>query len=192
MIVSSFIIVEYVWQVLESGAFLSPFPHPWAAQKSPSGIGLKRTHFWPKVNKLANLLTTINFSLALKQVFAIWLSNLSLLSIVTPKSLSSLLSQILSLPIFAERFQVFHYRQKGSCYQQNYKCLFLVKKKRSFKKILKSRGPTIIFIIFWDFLTFYQIFLLPQVRYAIITYKHGIYELLHELPNDLRLRIIVN
>ena len=188
MIVSSFIIVGYVWQVLESGAFLSPFPHPWATQKSPSGIGLKRTHFWPKVNKLANLLTTINFSLALKQVFAIWLSNLSLLSIVTPKSLSSLLSQILSLSIFTEHFQVFHYRQKVSCHQQNYKWLF----KRSFKKILKSRGPTIIFIIFWDFLTFYQIFLLPQVRYAIITYKHGIYELLHELPNDLRLRIIVN
>ena len=35
---------------------------------------------------------------------------------------------------------------------------------------------------------FYQIFLSPQVkRCAIITYKHGIYELPHELPNDLRL-----
>ena len=35
---------------------------------------------------------------------------------------------------------------------------------------------------------FYQTFLLPQVkRCAIITYKHGIYELPHELPNDLRL-----
>ena len=32
---------------------------------------------------------------------------------------------------------------------------------------------------------FYQIFLSPQVkRWAIITYKHDIYE----LPNDLRLR----
>ena len=30
---------------------------------------------------------------------------------------------------------------------------------------------------------FYQIFLLPQVkRYAIITYKDGIYELPHEFP----------
>ena len=27
---------------------------------------------------------------------------------------------------------------------------------------------------------------------AIITYKHGIYELPHELPNDLRLRILGN
>ena len=37
---------------------------------------------------------------------------------------------------------------------------------------------------------FYQIFLSPQVkRWAIITYKHGIYELPHELPNDLRLKI---
>ena len=31
---------------------------------------------------------------------------------------------------------------------------------------------------------FYQIFLSPQVkRWVIITYKHGIYELPHELPN---------
>ena len=35
---------------------------------------------------------------------------------------------------------------------------------------------------------FYQISLSPQVkRWAIITDKHGIYELPHELPNDLRL-----
>ena len=34
---------------------------------------------------------------------------------------------------------------------------------------------------------FYQIFLSPQVkRYAIITYKHGIYVLPYELPNSLR------
>ena len=40
---------------------------------------------------------------------------------------------------------------------------------------------------------FYQIFLLPQVkRWAIISYKHGINELPHELPNDLRLRILEN
>ena len=36
---------------------------------------------------------------------------------------------------------------------------------------------------------FYQIFLSPQVkRWTIITRKDGIYELLHELPNDLRLK----
>ena len=35
---------------------------------------------------------------------------------------------------------------------------------------------------------FYQIFLSAQVKqWAIITYKHCIYELPHELPNDLRL-----
>ena len=34
---------------------------------------------------------------------------------------------------------------------------------------------------------FYQIFLSPQLkRCTVITYKHGIYELPHELPNDLR------
>ena len=33
---------------------------------------------------------------------------------------------------------------------------------------------------------FYQIFLSPQVKLlAIITSKHGIYELPHDLPNDL-------
>ena len=36
---------------------------------------------------------------------------------------------------------------------------------------------------------FYQILFLPQVkRWEIITYKHGIYEWPHELPNDLILR----
>ena len=42
-------------------------------------------------------------------------------------------------------------------------------------------------------LMFYQILLSPQVkRWAIITFEHGIYELPHELPNDLRLRILGN
>ena len=37
---------------------------------------------------------------------------------------------------------------------------------------------------------FYQILLSPQVkRSAIICNKHGIYELPHELSNDLRLRM---
>ena len=39
----------------------------------------------------------------------------------------------------------------------------------------------------------YQIFLSRQVkRCAIITYKDGIYELSHELPNDLSLRKLGN
>ena len=43
----------------------------------------------------------------------------------------------------------------------------------------------IIFIIFLDSLMFYQIFLSPQVkRYAIITDKHGMYELTQKLPDD--------
>ena len=38
-----------------------------------------------------------------------------------------------------------------------------------------------------------QIFLSPQVKlWAIITCKHGIYELPHDLPNDLRIRILGN
>ena len=40
---------------------------------------------------------------------------------------------------------------------------------------------------------FWQIFLLPQVkRCASITYKHTLYELPHELPNALKLRILGN
>ena len=50
---------------------------------------------------------------------------------------------------------------------------------------------TIIFIIFRDFLMFCKIFLSPQVkRCAIITYKHGIYKLPNELPNNLTLRTL--
>ena len=40
---------------------------------------------------------------------------------------------------------------------------------------------------------FYQIFLSTQVkRCAITTYKHGIYELPHELQNNVRLRKLGN
>ena len=48
---------------------------------------------------------------------------------------------------------------------------------------------TIMVIIFWEILVFYQIFLSPEVkRSEIISNKHGIYELPHKLPNNLRLR----
>ena len=40
---------------------------------------------------------------------------------------------------------------------------------------------------------FDKIFVSPQVkRIVIISNKHGIYELLQELPNDLRLRALGN
>ena len=49
------------------------------------------------------------------------------------------------------------------------------------------------FIVFWDFSMFYQIFLSPQIKgCTIITYKHSIYKLPQELPNNLRLRILGN
>ena len=54
------------------------------------------------------------------------------------------------------------------------------------ESVSKGNRSAIICIIFWNFLTFYQIFLSPQPkRCAIITYKRGIYELPYELPNDL-------
>ena len=43
------------------------------------------------------------------------------------------------------------------------------------KRNISVEEPTIILIIFRDFLMFYQILLSPQVkRSAVITYKHGI------------------
>ena len=40
---------------------------------------------------------------------------------------------------------------------------------------------------------FYQIFVSPQMKqWATIAYKQGIYELPHELPNDLRLTTLEN
>ena len=48
-------------------------------------------------------------------------------------------------------------------------------------------------IILWDYFMFHQIFLSPQVkRSAIISNKQSVYELPHELSNDLRLRILRN
>ena len=48
-------------------------------------------------------------------------------------------------------------------------------------------------ITLWDIFNFYQILLLAQVkRSAIISNKQGVYELLDELPDDLRLRILGN
>ena len=48
-------------------------------------------------------------------------------------------------------------------------------------------------IMFQDILIDEQIFFLPQVkRSMIISNKHGIYELPHELLNNLRLMILGN
>ena len=48
-------------------------------------------------------------------------------------------------------------------------------------------------VTFWDFLIIYQIFFSPHVKQStIISNKHGMYQLPHELPNDLRLRVLGN
>ena len=53
------------------------------------------------------------------------------------------------------------------------------------KSLIFSIVATIIFIILWDFLMFYQVFLSPQVKQcAIIVYKNGINELPDQLPNN--------
>ena len=53
--------------------------------------------------------------------------------------------------------------------------------------------PTIMVIIFRDILLFEQIFLSPQVkRSVVISNKHDMYELPHELLNNISLRILGN
>ena len=60
-------------------------------------------------------------------------------------------------------------------------------------RFLPYVNATILVIIFWDILIFEKTFVSPQVkRIMIISNKHGIYELPHELPNDLRLRTLGN
>ena len=50
---------------------------------------------------------------------------------------------------------------------------------------------TIMKIMLWDFLIFYQIFLSPQVKQsAVISNKQGVYKLPHKLQNDFSLRIL--
>ena len=49
----------------------------------------------------------------------------------------------------------------------------------------------VVVIIFWDFLTFYQKFFLPQVKQGmIISNKNEIYKFPWELPDNLKLRIL--
>ena len=57
----------------------------------------------------------------------------------------------------------------------------------------KKNLQTIMGITGWGFLMFYQIFFSPQVKQSmIISNKHGIYELPHNLVNYVRLRILGN
>ena len=57
----------------------------------------------------------------------------------------------------------------------------------------KKIFQTIMGTLFWDFLMFYNVFFSSQMkRSLIISNKHGIFGLPHDLPNDLRLRIFGN
>ena len=59
------------------------------------------------------------------------------------------------------------------------------------KKNKRKRKLQTIMAKFWDILMFDQILLSPQVKGSmIINNKHGMYELPHNLPEDLRLRIL--
>ena len=79
---------------------------------------------------------------------------------------------------------VLHYFKEVSVMLQLYHFIFpsklelsnLMFLKRLSRQLILICGTAISCIIFWDFPMFYQIFLSPQVkRWAIISYKHGIY-----------------
>ena len=55
------------------------------------------------------------------------------------------------------------------------------------KTAMHRNKSSIMYIIFWDSLILYQIFFSPQVKQSmILSNKHGIHQLPHKLPNDLR------
>ena len=86
------------------------------------------------------------------------------------------LSQWLTLPLFV-RDKSLEYKSM-LIFFMNYSLLAYV---------MKKKKPATIFIIFWDFLVFCQISLSPQVKQCpMITCKHDLCELPHELPKDLR------
>ena len=62
-----------------------------------------------------------------------------------------------------------------------------------FRELLIFCASTIMVIISEDYSMFYQIFLSPQVkRNVIISNKYDMYELPHELSNELTLTIFIN
>ena len=88
---------------------------------------------------------------------------------------------------------VFRVTLLGFCWCKTKKSITIksVFKKKKKKKLIDKFS--VVFIIFWDLLMFYQILLSPKVKQsAIICNKHGIYKLPHKFPNDLRLRTLGN
>ena len=56
-----------------------------------------------------------------------------------------------------------------------------------------NKATTMMYIIFWEFLVFYEFFYSPQVkRSVIISHKHGICNLLYKLKNKVRYSILGN
>ena len=73
------------------------------------------------------------------------------------------------------------------------RALVSIIKPETFNEDIILPFTTIMDIIFWGFFILYQIFFSQQVKQsAVNSNKHGMYKLLHELPNKLRLRILGN
>ena len=64
----------------------------------------------------------------------------------------------------------------------------MTKKVVNKKKKVKENSSDNQFHNILDFSMFYQVLVSPQMKWCpVITYKHGLYEVSHELPKDLRL-----
>ena len=76
---------------------------------------------------------------------------------------------------------------------RNWLLLHVEQYKTVVEEQISSENSCIITIILWDVWMFYQIFLSPQVKRSTnISNKKGVYELPHELPNDLKRMILWN
>ena len=91
------LLVRRLWNIQTIGQYLN-----WDSTKA-----LKSVLLLLKESKFAILERALNFWLALLQSFRTCLSNFRSLSIVTPRSLTSLLSHIKSFPIFAHTCSCF-------------------------------------------------------------------------------------
>ena len=67
------------------------------------------------------------------------------------------------------------------------------RERRKLSTSTRSSSSTVMVIIICGFLMLDQVLVPPQVnRIVIISSKHGIYDLPHELPNDFKFKILPN
>ena len=77
--------------------------------------------------------------------------------------------------------------------RKNFDICFCVKLIHYEQSFISGRETLILVIIFWNFTVFSDKSILPQVKRNLISsISNLVYELLHELPDGLRYRIVGN